>query len=133
MVMMTTLLFQNTQRNESHHFWMLRNTLLHLKSFHLSHKSLKSVLRFGKNYPICISITREIPGKSRKSSSLHPAFVFYQKAESLNITKQLILHWLIIVRGRDLPAHNLKLSSHGVKNIWGLTGCFSTKAILLMY
>ena len=29
-----------------HHFCMLRNTLLHFKSFHLSHKLFKSVLRF---------------------------------------------------------------------------------------
>ena len=28
-----------------HHFWILHNALLHFKSFHLSHKLLKSVLR----------------------------------------------------------------------------------------
>ena len=32
-----------------------------LKSFHLSHKLSKSVLRFGKNEPICISHVIEFP------------------------------------------------------------------------
>ena len=38
---------------------MLRNILLHFKSFHLSHELLKSVLRFGKNEPICVSVVIE--------------------------------------------------------------------------
>ena len=53
------------------HFWMLPNTNLHFKSFQLSHKLLRSVLRCGKYDRICISIINEFPQNMRKYEEIY--------------------------------------------------------------